>query len=112
MTTFTPLQTQPPPSAEPGSRRRWMWIVGILVIVGAALAALALWGVSIARREDIVEGFARFPPGCASTIDVAVPAFPSDAAIPVLISCQSRNTSQYIVSRMRNCLPSTSLPPA
>jgi hypothetical protein len=50
-----------------------MWVLGIVVIVGAILAALTLWGTSLVRRDEIVEGFARFPPGCAATIDVDVP---------------------------------------
>ena len=51
------------------TRRGWMLVVGVLVLVGGLVAAGALWYASGQRLDDNVAGFARAPSGCATTLD-------------------------------------------
>lgn len=51
------------------SRRGWMLVAGVVVLVGGLVAAGALWYASGERLEDNVAGFARAPSGCATTLD-------------------------------------------
>ena len=51
------------------TRRAWMLVVGVLVLVGGLVTAAALWYASGQRLDDNVAGFARAPSGCATTLD-------------------------------------------
>lgn len=51
------------------TRRGWMLVVGVFVLVGGLVAAGALWYASGQRLDDNVAGFARAPSGCATTLD-------------------------------------------
>ncbi|MGA9276444.1 hypothetical protein, partial [Ilumatobacter sp.] len=46
-------------------------VLGVLLIVAGALAAVVLWGLGSARLSDDVAGFARAPVGCDTTLDFA-----------------------------------------
>ena len=46
-----------------------MLIVGVVLLVGLASAAAALWAASGQRHADNVAGFARAPVGCDTTLD-------------------------------------------
>lgn len=55
--------------STPPTRRGWLLVVGVLVLVGGLVAAGALWFASDQRLDDNVSGFARAPSGCATTLD-------------------------------------------
>lgn len=50
-------------------RRGWMLVVGVLVLIGCLVAAVALWIAGGNREADNVAGFARAPVGCDTTLD-------------------------------------------
>lgn len=50
-------------------RRTWMLAVGVLVIVVAVGAAVAMWVSGANREADNVASFARAPVGCETTLD-------------------------------------------
>ncbi len=54
---------------ERAGRRGWMLALGVLVIVGALGAAVAMWIAGTNREADNVAGFARAPVGCDTTLD-------------------------------------------
>jgi hypothetical protein len=54
---------------ERAGRRVWMLALGVLVIVGALGAAVAMWIAGSDREADNVAGFARAPVGCDTTLD-------------------------------------------
>jgi hypothetical protein len=54
---------------ERAGRRGWMLALGLLVIVGALGAAVAMWIAGTNREADNVAGFARAPVGCDTTLD-------------------------------------------
>jgi hypothetical protein len=54
---------------ERAGRRGWMLALGVLVIVGALGAAVAMWIAGADREADNVAGFARAPVGCDTTLD-------------------------------------------
>ncbi len=54
---------------ERTGRRRWMIVVGVLLVVGLVGAAVALWIAGGDREADNVAGFARAPVGCDTTLD-------------------------------------------
>ncbi len=54
---------------ERADRRGWMLALGVLVIVGALVAAVAMWIAGSNRESDNVAGFARAPVGCDTTLD-------------------------------------------
>lgn len=54
---------------ERAGRRGWMLALGVLVIVGALVAAVAMWIAGTNREADNVAGFARAPVGCETTLD-------------------------------------------
>jgi hypothetical protein len=54
---------------ERATRRGWMLVVGVLVLVGFLGAAVALWTACGNREADNVAGFARAPVGCDTTLD-------------------------------------------
>ncbi len=56
---------------ERAGRRGWMLALGVLVIVGALGAAVAMWIAGTNREADNVAGFARAPVGCDTTLDFA-----------------------------------------
>ena len=56
---------------ERAGRRGWMLALGVLVIVGALGAAVAMWIAGTDREADNVAGFARAPVGCDTTLDFA-----------------------------------------
>ena len=55
--------------AEGASRRGVLAGFGVVVLVVGLVAALALWSAADDRRRDAVEGFARAPVGCDTTLD-------------------------------------------
>ena len=55
--------------AEAPSRRGVLVGFGVVVLVVGLVAAVALWSVGDDRRRDAVEGFARAPVGCDTTLD-------------------------------------------
>jgi hypothetical protein len=55
--------------AEPSSRRGVLIGLGVLSIVAGLVAAVAMWNIGGGRRRDAVEGFARAPVGCDTTLD-------------------------------------------
>ena len=55
--------------AATSSRRGVLIGLGALLIVVGLVAALALWNIGEDRRRDAVEGFARAPVGCDTTLD-------------------------------------------
>lgn len=54
---------------ERAGRRGWMLALGVLVIMGALVAAVAMWIAGTNREADNVAGFARAPVGCDTTLD-------------------------------------------
>ena len=56
---------------ERAGGRVWMLALGVLVIVGALGAAVAMWIAGTDREADNVAGFARAPVGCDTTLDFA-----------------------------------------
>ena len=55
--------------AQRGARRRWMLVLGVVLLVGLLGAAVALWFAAGEREADNVAGFARAPVGCDTTLD-------------------------------------------
>jgi hypothetical protein len=54
---------------ERAGRRVWMLALGVIVILGALAAAVAMWIAGSNREADNVAGFARAPVGCDTTLD-------------------------------------------
>lgn len=54
---------------ERAGRRGWMLALGVIVIVAALGAAVAMWVSGTNREADNVAGFARAPVGCDTTLD-------------------------------------------
>jgi hypothetical protein len=54
---------------ERAGRRGWMLALGVVVIVGAPVAAVAMWSAGGDREADNVAAFARAPVGCDTTLD-------------------------------------------
>lgn len=54
---------------QPGTRRRWMIVLGVIVLVVFLVAAVVLWRAAGERESDNVAGFARAPVGCDTTLD-------------------------------------------
>jgi hypothetical protein len=54
---------------ERAGRRVWMLVAGVLVILAAFGAAVAMWIAGSNREGDNVAGFARAPVGCDTTLD-------------------------------------------
>lgn len=55
--------------AEPAARRGALVVFGAIVLVVGLVGALALWNAGDDRRREAVEGFARAPVGCDTTLD-------------------------------------------
>lgn len=55
--------------AESSSRRGILIGLGALAIIAGLVAAVALWNIGGERRSDAVNGFARAPVGCDTTLD-------------------------------------------
>jgi len=55
--------------AEHPTRRGWMLVVGIVLLLVGLLGAGALWFAGGQRIDENVAGFARAPAGCATTLD-------------------------------------------
>ena len=55
--------------SERATRRGWMLVVGVLVLVGLVGTAVVMWIAAGDRRADNVAGFARAPVGCDTTLD-------------------------------------------
>ena len=55
--------------SERGSRRGWMLVLGVVVLLVGIVGAGALWFAANARLDDNVAGLARAPSGCATTLD-------------------------------------------
>lgn len=62
---FVP-QTTP---AHRGSRRTWLVVVGVSLIVAGLVAGTALWIAAARRLDDAVTGLARAPIGCTTTLN-------------------------------------------
>lgn len=60
-----------PDMAESASRRGWLLWCGVVVLVAGLLAAGFLWSAGNDRRRNAIEGFARAPVGCDTTLDFA-----------------------------------------
>jgi hypothetical protein len=54
--------------SDASSRRGWMVVLGVIVLVGGLIGAGALWYAGGQRLDDNVAGFARAPSGCATTL--------------------------------------------
>jgi hypothetical protein len=55
--------------SERGSRRGWMLVLGVVILLVGIVGAGALWFAADARLDDNVAGLARAPSGCATTLD-------------------------------------------
>ena len=60
-----------PDVAESASRRGWLLWFGVVVLVAGLLAAGFLWSAGNDRRRNAIEGFARAPVACDTTLDFA-----------------------------------------
>jgi hypothetical protein len=58
-----------PDMAESSSRRGLLTALGVLMIVAGLVVAVVMWTLGGNRRTDAVEGFARAPVGCDTTLD-------------------------------------------
>jgi hypothetical protein len=55
--------------AQSSSRRGLLIGFGVVLVVGGLVAAVALWSLGAERQKSAVEGFARAPVGCDTTLD-------------------------------------------
>ena len=75
--TWTPTAPPPPPPGAPGpsagapkgARRTWLVVLGAAVLVVGLAAAGVMFGLTSTVEQSTVEGFARAPVGCTTTLE-------------------------------------------